>query len=398
MAGPADFCNMKVTKELLAKIFPKTPASKRDRFVAPFNTILPKYGVTTKKRFAAFIANAGIESDRLKTLKEYGAASYFNKYNGRKDLGNIRTGDGPRYKGRSVLQTTGRYNYWRVVVAYLRVLTGKNWDSTLAKSGPEGWDTYLKSKEYDNLLKEADKYNVNFLAHPELLEKLPHGVEAAGVFVKDNNLNKYADKGEAGFSAYAGVLNRGDAKKKALHYSDRLAIYKLAMRVIPDDFNLSVSTPVVPDPVPLVEELQEASDATLEISHTQVEQTDEGSTISQTVGTTNEQDVNAPATVADTQPYNGVGFIKTLKGDLVAVFGGNIGFEGLTQFFTHVTGLPEWLIPILIYISWAILIAGAVWIIIRLINYGIYRYDGIKKREVEAMVQTDTHKKDIEWK
>lgn len=393
---------MKVTKELLAKIFPKTPAAKRDRFVAPFNTILPKYDITDKQRFAAFIANVGIESDRLKALEEYATGA---AYEGRcKGLGNCRKGDGVRYKGRSVLQTTGRFNYWKVVVAYLRVLTGEDWSRN--KVGREinldNFNEYLKSPEYTALLKEADKYNVNFLANPELLETFPHAVEAAGVFVKDNDLNEYADRGVKGFYGYAGILNRGSARKKALHYEDRLALYKLAMKVIPEDFNLNKSTPapLVSNPTPIVEELQEASeatDSTVEISHTQVEQTEEGGTVSQTIGTTNEQDVNTPATIADTQPYNGIGFIATLKRDLAAVFGGNIGFEGLTQFFTHVTGLPEWLIPILIYISWAILIAGIVWIVVRLINYAIYRYDGIKKREVEAMVQTDTSRKDIKW-
>lgn len=226
----------KITTELLRKIFPNTPKNKLERFVSPFNEILPKYDITTKKRFAAFIANVGIESDRLKTTKEYGNNSYFLKYNNRKGLGNVREGDGPRYLGRSVLQTTGRYNYWRVVVAYLRVLTGRDWDSKLANND---FDSYLKTKEYSSLLIEADKHNVNFLAHPELLEEFPHAVEAAGVFVMDNNLNDYADKGQ--LFSYAGVLNTGSAKKKANHYNERQEIYELAMTVIPENFNLTKS-------------------------------------------------------------------------------------------------------------------------------------------------------------
>ena len=220
----------KITLALLKKIFPGTPNAKLQRFVIPFNEILPKYGITTKKRFAAFIANVAIESDRLKALEEYASGA---AYEGRKNLGNVRSGDGVRFKGRSILQTTGRYNYWRVVVAYLRVITGKNWDSKLARTN---FDTYLRTQEYADLLEEADKYNVNFLANPELLEVFPHAVKAACIFVADNNLNYYADNGD--FFAYAGILNTGDSKKRALHYKDRLALYNLALEVIPDNFNL----------------------------------------------------------------------------------------------------------------------------------------------------------------
>lgn len=224
----------KVSKTLLKKIFPKTPDAKLERFVTPMNKILPKYGITTKLRFAAFIANVGIESDRLKALEEYASGA---AYEGRANLGNVRKGDGVRFKGRSILQTTGRYNYWKVVIAYLRVLTGKNWYKPLAD---RDFDKYLTTDDYTALLAEADKYNVNFLAHPELLEEFPHAVEAAGVFVKDNNLNAYADRGRSGFFGYAGILNTGSARRKAMHYTDRLALYDKAMLVIPDSFNLAV--------------------------------------------------------------------------------------------------------------------------------------------------------------
>lgn len=75
------------------------------------NKICPVYGIDTPQEFAHFIAQGCHETARFSTLREFGRDSYFAKYEGRKDLGNTYAGDGLKFKGRGIFQTTGRFNY-----------------------------------------------------------------------------------------------------------------------------------------------------------------------------------------------------------------------------------------------------------------------------------------------
>lgn len=79
------------------------------------NEAMSLYQINTPKRIAAFLAQVGHESARLRYVAEvWGPTKAQRRYEGRKDLGNIYPGDGSRFRGHGLIQVTGRHNHRRV--------------------------------------------------------------------------------------------------------------------------------------------------------------------------------------------------------------------------------------------------------------------------------------------
>jgi len=96
-----------ITEKHLAAIAGK-PTPLMAELAAWINKICPGYEIDTAHEYAHFLAQACHETDHFRTLQEYASGK---AYEGRKDLGNTRAGDGVRFKGRGIFQTTGRANY-----------------------------------------------------------------------------------------------------------------------------------------------------------------------------------------------------------------------------------------------------------------------------------------------
>ena len=175
------------------------------------NNLLPKYDIDSPQRIAAFIAQCSHESGHFEKLIEnlnYGAkglvmtwpkrftsTDQVNKYARQPEMianfvyanrlgnGDELSGDGWKYRGRGLIQLTGKYNYQKF----------------------------------------ADTVGMDLEQVTRYLETKQGATEAACLFWKNNKLNSYADVGDIkGMTkvingGYIGLPEREENYKKALN-------------------------------------------------------------------------------------------------------------------------------------------------------------------------------------
>lgn len=220
------FClekSMLITEQQLLQILPNA-SRQAGVFVPVLNAAMGRYGVVTKLRIAAFIAQVGHESGHFTRLVESlnyradriialgNAASPGSRwrslvpraaelagssvrmgnavYSGRMGNGPEASGEGYLYRGRGLIQITGKNNYRSC----------------------------------------GEALGVDLINHPELLERPQYAALSAAWYWSVNGLNTLADAGD--IQNIGSLINTGSRGKVPNGAADRLALYQTALRLL----------------------------------------------------------------------------------------------------------------------------------------------------------------------
>jgi putative chitinase len=151
-------------------------------FIDPLNAAIDEFRINTPARQAAFLAQVGHESGQLLYVRELASGA---AYEGREDLGNTQPGDGVKYRGRGLIQLTGRANYVALMMAL----------------------------------------NIDCIEHPEVVEQPVNACRSAGWFWQEHDLNSLADAGD-----FLGITKKINGGTNG--FADRQALYAVAKQVL----------------------------------------------------------------------------------------------------------------------------------------------------------------------
>ncbi len=167
-----------LTEKKLQGIYVHGSSARIARYFAGLVAKMTENAINTALRRVHFLAQIGHESKELIYSEEIASG---RAYEGRRDLGNTQPGDGVRFKGRGLIQITGRENYTK----YGRA-RGRNFSSSTAAAQLLATDPSL-------------------------------AVDASCWFWNDHNLNRLADRDNV--LAITKIINGGAnglADRKAL--------------------------------------------------------------------------------------------------------------------------------------------------------------------------------------
>lgn len=166
-------------------VMPRCPKAEE---YAPFlAAAAAEFEITTVTRLAAFLGQLSWESGELRYFEEMSDGS---AYEGRASLGNIRPGDGARFKGRGPIQLTGRNNYRAAGVAL----------------------------------------GLDLENHPELAATPAVGFRIAGWYWRSHNLNARADARD--FVGITKAINGAATLEAPSYLNRRLEYYHRALEVL----------------------------------------------------------------------------------------------------------------------------------------------------------------------
>ncbi len=211
--------------EILKQIFPNSTEENRAKFAQPLQLAMMRYNINNPKRIRAFLAQIGHESRQLSAVVENlnysakGLRATFGKYfktdaeaekyarkpeeianivyANRLGNGDTKSGDGWRYRGRGLIQITGKSNY-----------------------------NEASKKMY------ALPLGVDFVDEPELLATPDYAAQSAAWWWENAGLNAVADGlgGANDTEVFKQITKRINSGYNGL--DDRLAIYERAKTVI----------------------------------------------------------------------------------------------------------------------------------------------------------------------